>query len=123
MTNIDETKWRDSGFICPLHGNIEDKLDQIIERQISQIQDITHIKYVVENGLKTSVLETVETLKIITKRIEIIEKFSWFVEWMTQMRDNLFKNTLKIALIGGGICVIIYFGNDLVNKIISKMIG
>lgn len=116
---IGEERRRTGLSVCPLHGNIELKLDKIIGRQIAQIKDIAHLKSIVEDGLKTSVIETAECVKKITARIEVIEKFTWFIEWVTQLRDNLFKRSLQLALIGGGIFAIIHFG----NKIMSKVLG
>ncbi len=112
--------------ICELHGQmsetvnrIEAKIDNILDRQVGVVRDIQYIKDTVDNGLKSKVEETATDIKVIKDRITVMEGFSWFAEWVTDIRNNLFKNTLKLAVIGGGIYIVIHFG----DKIIVRVLG
>ena len=105
--------------VCPLHNNIEEKLDDIIERQIAQAETVIHIKSVVENGLKSAVVDLVKEVKRITERVNVIDEFAWFREWVTQLRNNLFKNSLKLAAVGGIIYFVIHFGDKLLTRAIG----
>jgi len=112
--------------VCELHvqlvetlDRIDGKIDKIVERQSEQLVDIQHLKSTVDNGLRSTVKDTQESILIIKSRIETIERFSWFVEWITQLRNNLFKNSIAIAVIGGGIYVIIHFGDRLATALMK----
>ena len=103
-------------------NSIDSKLDKIIDMQSNHRNDITHLRDIVENGLKSKVIETVETTKAldikidnISNRLIPIENFSWFREWVTNIRNNLFKKSLSLAMIGGGLYAIIHFGNKFID--------
>ena len=107
-------------------NSIDSKLDKIIDMQSNHRNDITHLKDIVENGLKNKVIEAIEATKIldikidnISNRLIPIENFSWFQEWMTDMRNNLFKKSLSLAMIGGGIYIIVHFGNKFIDMILK----
>ena len=108
---------RENRAVCVLHGSFDRKLDQIIERQIQQVQNVEHLQNIVEDGLKSTVVSIAETLDAFVERMEAIEDFEWFRTWVTGLRDNLFKNTLKVAIIGGGIYAALHFGDKLFLKV------
>ncbi len=105
--------------VCSLHANLEKKLDEILSRQISQVEDIAHIKSVVDNGLTTALSGAVDAINKMRVRMEIIDQFTWFGEWVTQLRNNLFKRTLQLAVAGGIFYAVIHFG----NKVLLKLLG
>ena len=108
---------------CPLHPvmeegqkRIEDKIDTILTNQSNYALDIQHLKDTVDNGLKSSVSSMKETVNGISKQVEA---FTWFSEWINQLRNNLFKNVLKLA---GGTAIIWYifnFGKQTINTILG----
>ena len=108
-------------------NSIDSKLDKIIDMQSNHRNDITHLRDIVENGLKSKVIETVETTKAldikidnISNRLIPIENFSWFREWVTNVRNNLFKKSLSLAMIGGGFYIIIHFGNKFIDMVLKQ---
>ena len=105
--------------VCDLHKTIDAKLDRIIERQEENSLGITRLQDSVDNGLKTTVLEIVNHVATIRDRIEVLETFSWFREWVTQLRDNLFKNVLVLI----GLAAITYFIINFGKQSILKIVG
>ena len=97
---------------CPLHAGLDDKITTIMDhqliymgKQVTLIADVQSIKSTVENGLKDSVKKTAEEVEAMHKKIVALEDFAWFKDWVTKMRDNLFKIVLKYACIGGLIII------------------
>jgi hypothetical protein len=123
---VDRNEFDRRQYPCPSHveivksleqgdvrmQNIEDKIDLIIAQQLrymevhtETVKDVARIKSIIENGLKKDVSETAIAVRELTSKINILEDFSWFRNWMNSLRDNLFKNILKI----GFACAILYF--------------
>jgi hypothetical protein len=115
---------------CELHGKLMDtidrielKLDAISERQTDYIERTVKIEGIVTNGLALSVKHMRDQLDKFCgeaeRRLVEIEKFSWFRQWMTGLRDNLFQNILRLILVGGGIYMIVRFGNEIIKGILK----
>ena len=103
-----------NNFPCPLHKGFEDKLDIVIGHQLDYMSkqsdistDIQYIKDTVDNGLKSKVGETAEQVQALHDQIAILEDFAWFREWVTDLRNNFFKNLCKWAILGG-LCALAY---------------
>ena len=116
--------------VCGLHkqlmdtiDRIETKVDAISVRQTEYIAKTVKIEGIVTNGLASNVKYMRERLdkfcEEAEKRFIEIEKFSWFRQWMTGLRDNLFQNLLRLILIGGGIYMVVCFGNEIVKGLIK----
>lgn len=116
--------------VCGLHkqlmetiDRIEDKVDAISMRQTEYIAKTEKIEAIVTNGLAGNVKYMRERLdkfcEEAERRFVEIEKFSWFRTWMTGLRDNLFQNILRLILIGGGIYMVVCFGNEIVKGIVK----
>lgn len=115
--------------VCGLHGQlmetidrIESKVDAIAKRQVEYIERTVKIEGIVTNGLSGNVKHMRERLdkfcEEADRRLIEMEKFSWFRQWMTGLRDNLFQNLLRLILIGGGIYMVVCFGNEIVKGIL-----
>ena len=82
--------------------------------------DMQHVKRAVDNGLKTDLKNALveELAKFDVKYAGVIE-FSWFREFVTDLRNNMFKNFLKLAMVGGGVYVILHFGDVVLKRVIG----
>lgn len=105
---------------------IEDKMDElivqqttIVNRQLEHIERIVRVEAVVTNGLSHNVQHIVNEMASLCNRINKIDEFKWFREWMTKLRDDLFANILRVVFIVGGIAVIIYFAEGIIRKILK----
>lgn len=139
---VGEDRRANSG--CPLHPgvdrafeagekrmeNIEKKLDEMISRQIEYIKSIEYIKYALDNGLRSEIKATMESVSCLrdeittmnnefNKRIQPLEDFSWFRTWITSVRNNIFKFTLQLAFFGGVIYLIIHYGSKTLDKVLG----
>jgi len=115
-------------YVCDRHPElvemmirIEDKLDVMGERQLVYIGKQERLEAIVTNGLSTTVSDMRKKLDIfcdtVNKRLDTIDSFSWFRNWMNSLRDHLFQNIIKLAVIGGTLYAVLHFG-DKVLKII-----
>lgn len=109
-------------------GDIENKLDTIISRQLKYmemhtetIKDVTRIRGIIENGLKKDVCDTAECVKELVSKVRVLEDFSWFRNWMNHMRDNLFKNIMKVGFAGAIIYFIFWFVGTFGKEYVLKM--
>lgn len=116
--------------VCGLHvqlmetiDRIEGKVDAIAKRQTEYIEKTVRIEGLVTNGLSSNVKYMKERLDAFCEKAESrfgeLEKFSWFRQWMTSMRDNLFQNILRLILVGGGIYIVIRFGDEIIRGIVK----
>lgn len=116
--------------VCGLHkqlmdtiDRIETKVDAISVRQSEYIAKTVKIEGIVTNGLASNVKYMRDRLdkfcEEAEKRFIEIEKFSWFRQWMTGLRDNLFQNILRLIMIGGGIFLIMRFGDEIIRGIVK----
>lgn len=116
--------------VCGLHtqlmktiDRIESKVDAISKRQIEYVERTVNIEGIVTNGLSGNVKHMRERLdkfcEEAERRFVEIEKFSWFRQWVTGLRDNLFQNILRLILVGGGIYLVVCFGDEFVKRIVK----
>jgi hypothetical protein len=127
-------KERRSAKVCPFHpelieahAELKRSTDTILRnqsdymlRQMSVIEDITHIKDTVDNGLKTTVKETADRVEELKGRITILDEFEWFREWVNDFRNKLFKRIMTLAVGGGllaAVCAGIFFGVYKIFKV------
>ena len=119
---------------CPLHPalaegqqEIKGMLIKVLERQEEHKLDIVRLQDSVENGLKSTVAETKVHVEEIKERVAIIETgvtaFSWFTEWVTDLRTDLFKKTLRLAFYGGLVVAIVWFVVSFGKQSIIKLVG
>lgn len=99
---------RRDGDICKLHPQMEEKIDKIIENQQSymghQVElavNVAEIKAIVNNGLKDKMIEATTTIEELKEKIDKLEDFQWFREFINNLRDRMFTNIIKWALLGG----------------------
>jgi hypothetical protein len=104
---------RRDGDICKLHPQMEEKIDKIIENQQSYMGhqvdlavNVAEIKTIVNNGLKAKMIEATTTIEELKEKIDKLEDFQWFREFVNDMRTSVFKHIMKWALIGG---VLVFF--------------
>ena len=100
---------------------IEDKVDKIAERQVIYIGKTEKLEGIVTNGLRSTVNEIRSKLDKLCeeneKRLGKLESFSWFRDWVSELRNNLFKYVILFAIVGGIIYVIITHGHNILEKI------
>lgn len=99
---------RRDGDICKLHPQMEDKIDRIIENQQSYMGhqvdlavNVAEIKTIINNGLKAKMIEATTTIEELKEKIDKLEDFQWFREFINNLRDRMFTNIIKWALLGG----------------------
>lgn len=87
---------------------MEDKIDRIIENQQSYMGhqvdlavNVAEIKNIVNNGLKAKMIEATTTIEELKEKIDKLEDFQWFREFINNLRDRMFTNIIKWALLGG----------------------
>jgi hypothetical protein len=95
---------------------IEGKLDGIIERQITMVEDIAYVKHGIDNGLKSAVEATQKTCKDFGERLKPIEDFAWFRKGVMDFRDHLFWRILQIVGLVGFIYAVIHFGDEIIKR-------
>jgi len=100
---------------------IEDKVDKIAERQVIYIGKTEKLEGIVTNGLRSTVNEIKDRLELFCAnheaRVVKLESFSWFRDWVSELRNNLFKYVILFAIVGGIIYIIITHGHDILEKI------
>ena len=100
---------------------IEDKVDKIAERQVEYIGKTEKLEGIVTNGLRSTVNEIKDRLELFCAnheaRVVKLESFSWFRDWVSDLRNNLFKYVVLFAIVGGIIYIIITHGHDILEKI------
>lgn len=99
---------RRDGDICKLHPQMEEKIDKIIENQQSYMGhqvdlavNVAEIKTIVNNGLKAKMIEVTTTIEELKEKIDKLEDFQWFREFINNLRNRMFTNIIKWALLGG----------------------
>ena len=109
--------------------DINQKLDGMIVRQIEYAKTSArieerqeNIERIVTNGLSHNVANIAKRLDIfceeVKKRLDELEDFKWFRLPVTKLRDKIFWYVLKIALAGGAIYLIIYYGGNVIKRIL-----
>lgn len=116
--------------------NMDSKLDTVVDRQIAYVAKTERLEAIVTNGLSTTVREIKDRLEVFHDemctnfqahknnfvshgdRLMELEKFSWFRTWVTQARDDLFKNIMKLIGLGGLLYLLFHFGEEFIKKVI-----
>jgi hypothetical protein len=109
---------------------IRDMLNGISTRQLQYISEIQYVKDAINNGLRKDISSTSTAVQRIeekmntfcaeiNKRFEPVEAFGWFREWVTGLRDNMFKNSIKIVFMIAFALALLHFS----QKIIDKLLG
>ena len=117
---------------CQYHDGLEEKIDLIIERQMSYMQqqvalskDVATVKGIVENGLKKTVEQLAQTAADFTQKAHLIDDFAWFIKIVNEFRTGLFKKVLKYAFVGALLALaytfVIAYGNKAFPKLIEKL--
>lgn len=107
-------------------GNVYAKLDKISERQIDYIERTARIEAIVTNGLTSNVnglrrdvaqfiSVTQASISELDKRLRVVEAFAWFRDWITAVKDAIFKNLLKLAFLGAFLAWATYCGWDKIR--------
>ena len=90
-------------------ARMEWALRSIMERQIEYMKNQQDMKSKLENGVSINLANIARCVEDLQAKVSTIERFSWFGEWINQMKDNLFKNSLKVAFGSGLIVALLYF--------------
>lgn len=100
---------------------IEEKVDKIAERQVVYIGKTEKLEGIVTNGLRSTVEQIKSKLDNFCedneKRLVKLESFSWFRDWVSSLRNNLFKYVVLLAILGGIVYVIITHGKQIIEGI------
>ena len=133
---MDEQTERRQTWVCGAHHelveslrDINQKLDGMIVRQIEYAKTSArieerqeNIERIVINGLSHNVADIAKKLEgfcsEVKKRLDGLEEFQWFRLPVTKLRDKIFWYVLKIALAGGAIYLIIYYGGNVIKRIL-----
>ncbi len=110
--------------------DIDRIMNEIADRQIEYIKSQAKLEYAISNGMRTDIMvirERLDTfcagvdneIKEIKKRIDILEAFKWFRDIANKFRDTVIWSVLKLALAGGLIASIIYFGDKIKNWVVG----
>jgi hypothetical protein len=116
--------------MCDYHGRLEEVLGRIEERQINYIdrhaaveQKLANLEKIVTNGLSHNIAhikdQLAETHADMTRRLTELEEFGWFRKPVTKMKDSLFWYALKVAIVGGGLYIVMHFGDKLINGMVK----
>jgi hypothetical protein len=111
---------------------MDKKIDIISERQIILIEDTTHVKDALDNGLRKEIQEAHEEVINLNKKLDLavdkilikyqgVEEFKWFRDLANNFRNNLFINTLKLAFMGILVLLLLHFGDTLVKGLLKSM--
>ena len=117
---------------CQYHDGLEKKIDLILERQMTYIDqqnilasDVTRVKTIVDNGLKKSVEQLTATANDFQQKAQLINDFAWFIKMINEFRSGLFKKVLKYAFIGALLALaytfVIAYGNKAFPKLLEKL--
>ncbi len=104
-------------------GSMNEKIDLILERQLEYSNRITKLETIVTNGMSHNIIEIREKLETVCeqygKRLAVLESFAWFRTAVSNLRDNLFINIIKLSVVGGIIYVLVHFGNEIVKMVLK----
>lgn len=96
---------------CQLHPGLQNQINLILTNQTTYmgqqsdiVSDITYIKTTLDNGLKSKVNEAHKSIEELKQKIDVLDDFAWFREWICDFRNKLFKRLVMLA-IGGGLVV------------------
>ena len=98
---------------CLAHASLEatlesmnKKLDSLMAGQLEYSNRISVLETLVKNGMSHNIIEIMAKIDTICeqygKRLAILESFSWFRVAVSNIRDKLFINIIKLSVVGGG---------------------
>ena len=115
---------------CLAHESLEatlesmnKKLDSLMAGQLEYSNRISVLETLVKNGMSHNIIEIREKLETVCeqygKRLAVLESFTWFRTAVSNLRDNLFINIIKLSVVGGIIYVLVHFGNEIVKMVLK----
>ena len=115
---------------CLAHESLEatlesmnKKLDSLMAGQLEYSNRISVLETLVKNGMSHNIIEIREKLETVCeqygKRLAVLESFTWFRTAVSNLRDNLFINIIKLSVVGGVIYVLIHFGNEILKMVLK----
>ena len=69
--------------------------------QVDLAVNVAEIKTIINNGLKAKMIDATNTIEELKEKIDKLEDFQWFREFINNLRDRMFTNIIKWALLGG----------------------
>lgn len=123
---------------CPLHSNVERdfargekrmerlelKVDELLEGQTKNVIAVQQLQDLLSNGIRGDVrraaecVERVEALCVTYEnRLTSLEKFSWFRDSVTKLRDNFIENIIKLVALAAIIYVVTHWGDLIIKKV------
>ena len=104
-------------------GSMNEKLDLLMAGQLEYSNRISVLETLVKNGMSHNIIEIKNKMETVCeqygKRLAILESFSWFRVAVSNIRDNLFINIIKLSVVGGVIYVLIHFGNEILKMVLK----
>jgi hypothetical protein len=115
---------------CPYHPDMKELLHEIRTQQNQHATDIMRVKDIVTNGLQKGLNDTSEGIKRVGETIKVfcidferrlkpLEDFNWFRIWVTDLRDNMFKNVIKLIFYITLTMGALHFSQKLIDKVFS----
>jgi len=112
------------------HKELKETMSKLLDRQQSHHDELATVKYIVSNGLQAEVKKTAENVDKLCSHVgEIcnhyelrfvkLETFSWFRDWMTDLRDHVFKYIIIASALGGVAYVMINYGRETLTKLLK----
>ena len=103
--------------------NMDEKLDSLVKGQLEYSNRISVLETLVKNGMSHNIIEIREKLETVCeqygKRLAVLESFAWFRTAVSNIRDNLFINIIKLSVVGGVTYVLVHFGNEIVKMVLK----
>ena len=123
--------------VCELHGEmmatinrLERKIDKMEEGRVGIARSVAVVQKTIDNGLRgdiqkalTAIVQTGEECRGFNNRLQVLEGFSWFREWVTDLRTNLFKNTMKIIFIVIIGLLLFHVSDTLMREFIKSVVS
>lgn len=121
-----ERRNQDRRESCMMHESLEetlkgisDDIKTIMDRQIVYAERIAcieqrqiQVEKIVTNGLSHNVQN-------IVRRLDKLDEFGWFRKPVTKLKDSMFWYALKIAIAGGGLYIVMHFGDELIKGVVK----
>ena len=103
--------------------NMDEKLDSLVKGQLEYSNRISVLETLVKNGMSHNIIEIKNKMETVCeqygKRLAVLESFAWFRTAVSNLRDNLFINIIKLSVVGGVIYVLVHFGNEIVKMVLK----
>jgi hypothetical protein len=103
-------------------GSMNEKLDLLMAGQLEYSNRISVLETLVKNGMSHNIIEIKNKMETVCeqygKRLTVLESFAWFRNSVNNIRDNLFMNLIRLAVIGGVFYLLIHFGKEIVAMVL-----